>query len=317
MKHSLLFLFGIFLVSLLQAQIYTGLGVEPIDSADFETSKYFIEIDTSASNLWQIGAPQKAVFTSSFSLPNAIITDTIQSYPTLSDSYFDLVMNVDSFEFAPYSILISFQHRFETTHGMDGAYIQVSMDDGLTWFNIIDQQLSSFWGLSPLYNSENLYQPQDTLYNGEVGFSGSSDGWKEVKFQFAQLPVKRNDLNTLFRFHFISDSMPENLDGWMIDNLVISTVYMEGGIPSGLKNAGFRLFPNPAQSDLTVEIESVLRPATIEIYSIVGEMLIHKRLLAINNKVDISSLKSGSYFVRLHTYNGNYAKKLVVKSSKL
>lgn len=317
MKHSLLFLVCMFIVSLLQAQIYTGLGVEPVDSADFESSKYFIEIDTTEGNLWQIGAPQKTVFNSSFSLPNAIVTDTLQSYPTLSDSYFDLVLNLDSFGFASYSILISFQHRFETTAGMDGAYIQVSMDDGLTWSNIIDQQLSAFWGLYPFYNSENLYQDQDTLFNGEVGFSGSSNGWKEVKFQFAQLPVKRNDLNTLFRFHFISDSISEDLDGWMIDNLVISTVYMEGGIRSRSNNVGFRLYPNPAQSDLSVEIESVLRPATIEIYSILGELLIRKRLLDINNKVDISSLRSGNYFVRLHTYNGIFAKKLVVKSVKL
>lgn len=63
-----------------------------IDSCFFEEICPIVKIDTTMpNNLWQIGKPQKPFFSSSHSPSNAIVTDTINSYPINNDSYFDIV----------------------------------------------------------------------------------------------------------------------------------------------------------------------------------------------------------------------------------
>ena len=49
-----------------------------------------MELDTSASNIWQIGKPQKIIFDSASTVPNAIVTDTINFYPINNISRFGI-----------------------------------------------------------------------------------------------------------------------------------------------------------------------------------------------------------------------------------
>ena len=69
------------------AQVYT----QYFDGADtiFDNSVN-VELDTSNSNIWQIGASQKIIFDSAATVPNAIVTDTINSYPVNNVSRFTI-----------------------------------------------------------------------------------------------------------------------------------------------------------------------------------------------------------------------------------
>ena len=51
---------------------WTGISYQEL-IYDFDT--------THGTNVWQIGQPQKTVFNQAYSLPNALMTDTINSYP--------------------------------------------------------------------------------------------------------------------------------------------------------------------------------------------------------------------------------------------
>src|SRR5687768_4104081 len=61
-----------------------------------------ISIDTAAGNIWQIGIPQKVIFDSAATVPNAIVTDTINNYPVNNTSTFTIsVLN----QFASWGVL--------------------------------------------------------------------------------------------------------------------------------------------------------------------------------------------------------------------
>ncbi len=62
-----------------------------------------IQIDTSQQgNIWQIGRPQKILFNLAFSIPNAIVTDTLNTYPINDTSSFQYA--ADSPQVWPYGI---------------------------------------------------------------------------------------------------------------------------------------------------------------------------------------------------------------------
>jgi hypothetical protein len=59
------------------------------DGADTSLSNsIFIQLDTSSANIWQIGRPQKSLFDSAATFPNALVTDTLNYYPDSNVSRF-------------------------------------------------------------------------------------------------------------------------------------------------------------------------------------------------------------------------------------
>jgi len=85
MKNKLLFLLVCSLISFgALAQ-----NASTADSCNFETPCTLVVMD-SASGIWQIGPPQKAIFDSAYSLPNALVTDTLNTYPVNQECYFDV-----------------------------------------------------------------------------------------------------------------------------------------------------------------------------------------------------------------------------------
>ena len=99
----------------------------------FEEPSPYIHINPSAQNIWQIGAPQKIFFNSAYSVPNTIVTDTINFYPVNNQSSFDLY--VGAFNMGgmwgwnyPLDIFIDFRHKYDTDTLIDGGYITVSWD---------------------------------------------------------------------------------------------------------------------------------------------------------------------------------------------
>ena len=56
--------------------------------------KYILIDTTIDNNIWQIGKPSKSLFSSALSSPNAIITDTSNTYPINNESYFYLKIYV-------------------------------------------------------------------------------------------------------------------------------------------------------------------------------------------------------------------------------
>ena len=117
------------------AQIdYGEQGLIPTDSCSFENYCQRMLIDTSnTNNDWVIGSTNKPFFGQANSLPNAIMTDSLNPYSSNNLSYFDLGFNAWDGSGFPMNMYIQFEHKYETDTLIDGGYITVSHDSGQTW----------------------------------------------------------------------------------------------------------------------------------------------------------------------------------------
>lgn len=232
----------------LGAQVEPFKGIFELHACDLETDCELIEIDSFAQNLWTIGLPAKPFFDTAFSLPNAILTDTINPYASNNHSYFDLIIpSYNQF----YNLILSFQHKYQTDSLLDGGYIEISYDNGASWVDVLKDQTHI-----EIFNTENMYALSDTLNGGISGFSGTSD-WQETKIQWVwQLPVQLvNYEDTLqLRFNFISDSLQSNKAGWMIDDIVVAYADLGSQTAEVQKKQKASIFPNPFSTSCTIRL---------------------------------------------------------------
>ena len=85
-------------------------GAGPTLHFDDTTSTQYFYVDTNVTgNVWQIGKPQKTLFDSAYSAPNALVIDTLNSYPT--DNLSNVYM---SFTVAEGLMLFRFTHKYGT-----------------------------------------------------------------------------------------------------------------------------------------------------------------------------------------------------------
>ncbi len=136
--------------------------------------------------------------------------------------------------------------------------------------NILDDTIAQqYFCVTPLqpqpsaWGNTNLYQENQTLFNGEHGFSGKSDGWVHSCMSWYNLPV-RNPFSALnydtliFRFNFISDNIPSSREGWMIDQIRLFSIDIGGGIRELMPGTQRALLPeNPAIKDALVTLNKI------------------------------------------------------------
>ncbi len=303
----------IFILSLLFISILSfsqkNIGDEySVDTITFEDTCLYLKIDTSATNIWQVGEPYKTFFHESFSLPNAIVTDTLNNYPINNYSYFDLIIDENSFLWGLDQMCFEFKHKIDTDTLKDGGYITISYDKGVTWYNIIEDTTQNYQ-VSPvdLYFdmlNQNTYLMDDTLYNGEFGFSGKLD-WTTTRFSWTYIPCKnkqnRNVLDTiLIRFNFISDDINSNKEGWMIDNIRLFNVDMGGDVETIRKQQHSILRTNPVKDKSLIIFDRRYNHIVVEVFDIEGKQ-IQKEILR-NQKEYVFSknnLRNGIYFIKL------------------
>ena len=242
------------------------------DTITFETYYKFLEIDTSENCIWQIAKPQKLFLNSAFSGEKAIITDSLNTYPVNNYSFFDLKIGAFNLYEYPWDIGIAIRHKFDTDTLADGLYITESFDNGQTWNNIFKAG-SVYWDITPAFESYYI----GTLYNGELGYSGRSEGWEKKHFEWYHVPVKydREDIadTMIIRFNFISDSIDNLKEGWMIDDIQIYSVYRGGSIEEYDRDKIIKVYPNPAKENMTIELDQIYQDIYIETIDLQGNIL--------------------------------------------
>ncbi len=264
---------------------------------DTEMSLQHLTIDTisNPNNIWQIGPPQKTIFTSAFSTPNALVTDTINTYPTNDTSAF-IITNVamgQGFEW-PHTVILAGEYFVNSDTLTDYGMIEFSPDNGTTWIDLLNDTITGtvegyqyqwYWG---------SYQ-KPTL-------SGNSNQWKSFWVDLAKAGYIYNvhDGDTvLYRFTFISDSIQTNKDGLMFDNL-----HFENWV-EGIEEIGFALmksqcFPNPTKNALTISFDNYQNSSfDLYIYNAIGMEI--TKTTTNSNKVNlsVSKYKQGAYFYKL------------------
>jgi hypothetical protein len=299
MKRNILIVF-------LLIQVFNGLSQSTIfysDTINFEKPCDYLYIDSTSTNLWQIGIPNKTIFDSAYSKPFAIITDTINNYTLNNHSKFILKLEPESIEYDGKTI-INFWHKFDTDSINDYGVVEVSYDEGNDW--------------KVLYT--------DTTYNilyfrngsGAENYlvTGQSNGWVNdfIEFNF-YLTLTGVPEKIWLRFSFYSDSIQNEKEGWMIDNIQI-TGYRPWGIEEN-KIFNSSPYPNPCQEYLFIDVPKIENVNfTLIVYDLSGKMIESKKF--INEQINIitKQLNNGIFFYRMiNNINGStsYGKFIVKK----
>lgn len=251
------------------------------DTILFETPTDKILIDSIEGNIWQIGVPQKEFFNSDHMGMKAILTDTVNSYPVNNTSSFIYVIR------NPYTVncytIMQFWHKYDTDSLNDIGIIEASYDGGASWLTVSDT-----FGVPPYYTP--FYWEQDyheatgsyTAHNVQI--TGTSDGWIRSVFMWQWFQgVDRDTIivnpdSLMIKFTFLSDSVFDNKEGWMIDQIFVTGADL-GGCGS-TKDVDFEqfatVFPNPFSSSTVVRLKETPLNATIRLYNSMGRTLIEK-----------------------------------------
>ena len=75
-----------------------------------------------------------------------------------------------------------------------------------------------------------------------------------------------------------------------------------------IKANGFNIYPNPVESNLTIDTDEVI--TEINIYSLTG-VIVYQTTAVNNNVINVSDLNDGVYFINIKTENGDVVKRFV------
>lgn len=98
------------------------------------------------------------------------------------------------------------------------------------------------------------------------------------------------------------------VDNISFDNLITSV--------DDLKNVGsnFSLFPNPASNYITLNMEQTITPnAYVNVYNVLGKLVSSERLIQRNQKIDVSNLNNGIYFVETRSSQSTFVQRLLIQ----
>ncbi len=275
---------------------------------NFETPATLnITIDSlSADTIWQIGVPQKLVLNETSSQPNAIITDTLNTYPTNTSASFIVELDEYAIMSFPYIQLEWFQYT-DFEEGIDGGIIDVSYDGKETWKNIF---------------TDTLYRPEvvgsyqwDTLHNQEAGITGTNgQQWMAICWgtAFGAHPTNLETLHV--RFTMSSDSIDTGQDGWLLDDIYMFT----GVIGSTANRQAFKemsIYPNPAKQNLQIDLNEVIdEEVNIYIYDTGGQMIFSEKAAmygeAVHN-INVSEFVAGLYHILVQGEEVIYRQKFI------
>lgn len=295
MNKLILFIILILSLAKLNAQVIT-------DSVctDFESPQDFISV----SGGWQIGIPSKAVFNSSFSPTNSIVTDTVNTYPVNDTSVFIAVYGppVASYLGGYFPFEINFHHRFNTDTLVDAGKMEISFDGGATWINGLNDEYNSYYW--PHFN-QHYFDNDGSTYYDSVNVSGNSNGWvhsiigKNVD-DWVWATSNWTVDSIIVKFTFLSDSIDNFKDGWQIDDLCL--IYWEQlmSIEENPSAIQMTISPNPFATQTTIHTNLELNHATLTIYNQFGQLVnTIEDITGQSISVFRDNLKTGLYYVSL------------------
>ena len=285
------FLFSLLVLSYIDISAQFGLLIFDFDSVATDTIKYkYFVIDTisNPNNIWQIGKPAKTTFDSAFTYPNALVTDLTKPYPVNDTSSFLFYHYADNGFTFPHTAGIAGRYKCDSDSMNDYGLFEFSPDNGKTWLNL--NQDSSIWWIDG----------RDEI---KANFSGRTSDWVKFDASLGHYGIKYNIQQgdtVIFKISFISDSIFDNRDGWMLDHIYLFDL-AEGIFENENLDGEISIFPNPANSSVTFELDvDHVGNLNIEVYNRSAQ-LCHSFKSDGNRSIefDVSSLPRGLYFVKI------------------
>lgn len=275
------------------AQFYT----QYFDGADTSIGNSIrITLDTSSQNVWQIGRPQKVIFDSAATQPNAIVTDTINFYPTNDTSRFIARVLINGWNWGIFALQWKQKLDMDTAH--DGGIIEYSVDNGNTWVNVFNNPyVYNFYG----FQTAN----QDTLPGGEFAFSGTDSTWRDIWLCFDMSWLQQFNWNdtALFRFTLLSDSVDNSKEGWLIDNMLAHITIIHTVKEVEQENY-LNVYPNPANNIVHIQTQKIMEYHIIEQMELIDPLgRVVDKWTSIPTKFwfDTNKYNDGMYYLKVRT----------------
>ncbi len=263
-----------------------------------------IDIDTSSLNIWHIGSPQKIIFDSAATAPNVIITDTINYYPSNNTSSFQYTIT----PWTTWGVLaIQWKQKLDMDFGKDGGMIEFSVDGGTTWQSAFDNPyVYNFYG----YNESNL----DTLLTGEQAFTGLDSTWKDIWLCYDMTWLNNND-SIMVKHTFVSDSIDNNNEGWMMDNLLVHITIIHT-VNEVEQDEYLVVAPNPTSGRVEISTKKINEYHIIEKMELLdsnGSVLENWEMIPTKFFIDISNYPNGLYYLNIKTNKESKVAKIILQ----
>jgi hypothetical protein len=162
MKRFLLYGFLCCLALQANAQLNKSTSLAIIDFEQNTADPWVLIYRDTTANLncvWQIGRPQKPVFDSAWSYPNAIVTDTAHAYPTNDTSSFIIGQSTLAGWLSNGTAKLFGWYKVNSDSLTDYGTIELSVDSGTTWINILTDTQYHFFDTT----AAGIYQNRPVL----------------------------------------------------------------------------------------------------------------------------------------------------------
>lgn len=263
------------------------------DGADTtQSSIKFTYSPATKNNIWQIGKPKKAIFNMAATLPNVMVTDTVNNYPSRNTSSFAFHFDL---KFPGSVYALRWKQKLDMDKHKDGGIIEFSFDNGVTWQNGFNNPLSNnFYGFDP--------SNKDTLASGEYAFSGTDSTWRDIWFCIFRFSGSSNSPID-YRFTFKSDGVDNQKEGWMIDNLMAyqTSIHI---VKDNEKSDYLTVYPTATKGAVKIEASKIQDNHAIELVQLYGgdgRLVQEFQVEPTRLDIDISHLPDGIYYLMIIT----------------
>lgn len=294
MTRFFTFVFTLFFSINLFAQIELDSCVGGFNFYDETLPLKYLYLDSvnNAQNIWQIGTPEKDNILLPFTPSRSIVTDTMFSYPTNDTSSFIIaVCHYYQGGFLPYLTVSNWELNYymDSDEGNDFGKIEVSVDNGDTWWNLNeagwisgDTILSGNTGGLAKMRFDPTFDPTPTFYDHMMTVSNNMT-----------IPIE----SMWIRFTFISDNIAENKMGWIIESLNSGQGLFSSVNDIKRNSIGINIFPNPTSGLARLEIQNKeLNNYSIQLFSSTGA-LVHQTSIenGFQKELNLLGLPQGIY----------------------
>lgn len=257
---------------------------------------------------WQIGQPNKPVFTSAYSIPNALVTDTLLPHPASLTCYAEFSPLIDDQGYI--GKWLSFRHRMDMDSLQSFGWVETKGEFQSDWARIgywtdWSMQLTDFIG-------------DGSITDTGVVFTGTNAEWTDVEMTMDCIAVINGEGERgggpavrKYRFVFQGNANGNARDGWMIDDVRLSSRACMGG-ELERRERPLLAFPIPASDKLTIDGMNQ-GPGRCDLVDAQGRVL-RTWMRSFNGAwdLDVQSLPNGAYAIRTFTENEQAMARFVV-----
>jgi len=166
-------------------------------------------------------------------------------------------------------------------------------------------------------NGINIEPPLDAVQNWTVTSNTVNTGQRTVIATRARdtgdandyvFPLAAQSINIIYARRTTDFSIQYHGSG----SCNSTTVNLTLGTDEFDKNS-LKIYPNPSKDFLTIEFPDLVEKGEVKIYDTLGKVVVKKDVTLLDNKIETSFLKTGTYTVVLRTEYGNATQTLLIE----